>query len=129
MSCPTCPLTLPIPTCVTLLNIGYTEYPNEDMYVYVENETTGNKFQKLVTTDDNGLLSIELPYLSKNFGYTLYAIRKNDKCKERVEILIGCGTYGYGGRTVTCIDLVFEDIWDETNTNKIIFDDFTIELE
>lgn len=129
MSCKTCPFTIPIPTCIKSLQIGYTEFPNEDMCVYIINDTTGNKIRFSVTTDDNGLLTIAPPYLSENFTYTLTAIRKNDKCKEPVEILIGCGTYGYGGNTITCIDLVFKDLWDETNTTKIIEDNFIIGLE
>lgn len=129
MSCSNCPQTTPIPECVETLQVGYTEYDNEDIYVYIQNDITGMTFIASVTTDSNGLLIIDpFPAFSENFTYSLWAVRKADKCKERMNILVGCNDYGYMGETVTCIDLVIQKYFN-TSGEVEVFSSHVIELE
>lgn len=76
MSCSTCTITKPIPTCTKQLNIC-TLTPNTDYWVWLTNEVTGLVYRYNATTDNTGLLSIDMTkplpsFYSKNFVITMH---------------------------------------------------------
>ena len=110
MSCPTCTETKPIPKCVDTLIIGAIEYDNTDVYIYVENLTTGRIQRIDATSGISGEVELDLTdpdkeYYSPNFTYELWITLQTGSINDKLDVTIGYGLYD-------CFVLRFLEIFD-----------------
>jgi ribosomal 30S subunit maturation factor RimM len=110
MSCPTCQETKPIPKCVDTLIIGAIEDDSTNIYIYVENLTTGRIQRIEATSGISGEVSLDLTdpdkeFYSANFTYELWVTLRTGTINDKLDITI---LY----TVADCFVLRFEEVFD-----------------
>jgi len=125
MACNTCQQTKSIPQCTTLLVLG-TIAENTEVYIFVKNHTTGYIHRQEATSDEDGVLSLDLSLPDSSFynpdsNYEVWATLRTTSQNTKLNISISAVNY-------TCFDLSFNSLYGEEDEN-ISYPTHTLEIE
>ena len=112
MSCNTCQLTKPIPTCTESLVLG-TIASDTDVYIFVKNHSSGYIHRQEATSTLYGTLALDMSlpdpsFYNQDSNYEVWVTLQTVSPNDRLDITIDSVTYD-------CFSLSFYTFYNETD--------------
>lgn len=109
MACLTCEQTKLIPACTDTLTLGVIDFISTNVYIFVENITTGYQHRQDAVSNALGVVSVDLTlpnenFYSDSFSYEIWVTLRDVSQTEKLQITVA------GGASFDCFDVSFEKI-------------------
>lgn len=116
-----------IPTCSTVLVLGDTDLGIDvDVYIFVENLTTGRIHRIPFTTLANGRVTLTMSdpdqhFYNENSTYDVHVTKQSDTINMNVDLTIE-------GTDHDCVNVNFTNLFDD-NDDRVAYSSHSLELE
>lgn len=108
MDCLTCQQTKQIPNCTDDLVLGIIDYVSTNVYIFIENVTTGRVERQEATSSPVGVVTLDLTdpnahFYSNSYAFEVHVSLRDTTPTEKLPIQLG-------GSTFDCFQLTFDKI-------------------
>jgi hypothetical protein len=114
-----------LPTCLNELVLGTIELLNQDVYVFIKNNSNGQFTRLTASSDIEGLVTIDLTqlpdnYFSENYSYDFWVTSANGSPSEMIDVFIDGADYPcFAARFFKVSSEALESVYYSTVTAEI----------